>query len=163
MTGGGSHRLVRVTFDDRDIFLDTGSGWPTCFTIEKDFNETNHKVAGVNFQVVNKGGHILVRRHNGDRWLDMNRIFLAKQDEATILNKFDRRYKQRLPFNDELRLSWLEEKRFFRLVNNILSVFESGMQEKRIKLTPEEILRRIEKTTFPGLIPDLSEYLEKNT
>jgi arylamine N-acetyltransferase len=163
MTGEVTHRLVNVIIGNQNIFLDTGSGWPTRFIIEQNLNESNHEIAGVNFQVTSQEKHILVRRHNGTRWLDMNRIYVAKQDEESILDKFNGRYKQTLPFSDELRLSWLEGQKFFRLSNDKLFVFESGKAVNQIKLAPVEILRRIEKTTFPGLIADLSKYLEENT
>jgi len=160
MTGEVTHRLVSVIIEDRIIYLDTGSGWPTGFIIDPKSSELQHQTAGVNFQLINNADHVLVRRFDGARWLDMNRIFLAKQDEDTILDKFKERYKQTLPFSSELRLSWLEGESFFRIANDTLSIFGRGVEE-RITLTPIEILKRVEKTLFSELIPDLSRYLER--
>ncbi|MEY8243319.1 MAG: arylamine N-acetyltransferase [Gammaproteobacteria bacterium] len=161
ITGEMTHRLVKVEVDGSNIFLDTGTGWPTCYVIALDACEQSYEIAGVKFQIVPQKRHILVRRYNGDKWLDMNRIPVEEQDETGILGRFNGRYKQKLPFSNELRLCWLDGQKFYRIAGNQLLTYELGKCVEQNNITPLEILRRIEKTVFPELIPDLEKYLEK--
>lgn len=160
MTGKLTHRLVKVTFQDKDYFVDTGTGFPTCYVAEPNSHTRNYDIAGVFFQVVSQKKIILIRRHNGEKWLNMSRISVEEQDEEAILRKFNKRYSENLPFSNELRMCWLEGKCFYRVVGMKLSVYESGRAVIQNSLSSFDLLRRIERTAFPELVINLQSYLE---
>lgn len=163
MTGQKTHRLVRVEVDGANVYLDTGSGWPTSYVIGLEASTQSYEIAGVKFKIVPHGNHILVQRFNGHNWLDMNRISIEAQEETAILGKFDDRYNQKLPFNNELRLCWLDGRKFNRIAGDQLFTYETGKGVVQISISPLEMLRCIEKTVFPGLIPDLQIYVERSS
>lgn len=163
MTGQKTHRLVRVEVDGTNVYLDTGSGWPTNYVMGLDSSTQSYEIAGIKFKITPYGNYILVQRFNGRNWLDMNRISVEEQEERTILGKFDDRYNQNLPFNNELRLCWLDGRKFNRIAGDQLFTYEAGKGVVQISISPLEMLRCIEKTVFPELIPDLQIYVERSS
>lgn len=161
MTEEKTHRLVRVDVEGDVIYLDTGTGWPTGYVISLDDTEKNHEIAGIKFKSSLHERHVLVQRYNGHSWLNMNRISIEEQDEVAILDKFNDRYSKDLPFSNELRLCWFDGQKFNRIAGNQLSIYGEGKHVEHINMTPAEILKTIEKTTFSELMPDLEKYAEK--
>ncbi|WP_461534729.1 arylamine N-acetyltransferase [Spongorhabdus nitratireducens] len=164
MTGELTHRLVRVDYQGSALFVDAGSGWPTVYVARpaamNQEHQVLHKVAGIVFQIMADSEHILIKRHDGTQWRDMNRISLAEQDELDILAKYDSRYASPLPFSKELRLCWLENARFYRVAGNHIFVFETGKRTKCCAVSPQELIRQVSKTKFMRLVPDLERHFE---
>ena len=91
----------------------------------------------------------------------MNRISVEEQNETEILARFNDRYKQKLPFSNELRLCWLKDHKFYRIAGKQFLTYEFGMCVRKNNITPLEVLRLVEKTRFAELIPDLRNYFEQ--
>lgn len=161
LTGEKTHRLVRVELEENIIFMDTGTGWPTCYLMPIEAIERSHEVAGIKFKIVPQERQILIQRHNGSGWLNMNCISIEEQDESAILDRYDIRYKQNLPFSDELRLSWLDGLKFNRIVGNHHFIYEANKDLKHFEVNSIELIRLVEKTVFPELTLELEKYLEQ--
>lgn len=160
LTGEKSHRLVRVDVEGNTIFLDTGTGWPTAYAIRLERVVRSYKLADIQFKVIPYKKHILIQRFNGNHWQNMNRIPIEKQEESIILDKFNNRYTQELPFSNELRLCWLEGRMFNRIVGNQFYTYEHAECVKQVTVTPVHILKRVEKTVFPELVDDLELFMK---
>ena len=159
LTGDKTHRLVRVDFENEVSFIDTGTGWPTVYQANTCGNEHEYIIAGIRFRIIDEQDKLLLQRYDGQKWLNMNRISLAPQNEEHILAKFPNRYLQQLPYSGDLRLSWLDNQKFHRIAGFNLSLFESGKSCRKQNLTQEELLNYVHDY-FPELTIDLKMYLE---
>jgi len=159
LTGSKSHRLVRVEFEGKVYFLDSGSGWPTIYVAQSEGEVQEYVTAGIRFQLITELDNLLIKRHDGLKWRDMNRISLAPQNQRDILDKYSTRYNQSLPYSNELRFCWLHNNRFHRIAGFNLSLFESGKQLQESTLTLTELSDYV-YGYFPELIPDLNLYLK---
>jgi len=159
LTGDKSHRLVRVVFRNEVFFLDTGSGWPTLYQARLSDVEHENTTAGIHFRILREQGDLLIKRYDGLKWRDMNRISVAKQNEESILAKFPNRYLKPLPYSNELRLSWLQNEQFHRVSGFNLALYQSGKPCQECRLTPSELISYVH-AHFPELTPDLSMYLK---
>jgi arylamine N-acetyltransferase len=159
MTGDKTHRLVRVDIKNEVSFLDTGTGWPTVY--QANVGEVGHQVitAGIRFRIIGELDKLLVQRHDGRKWRNMNRISLAAQNEELILAKLPNRYYQPLPYSNELRFCWLHNHKFHRISGFKLSLYEPGGNCQEKNLTPTELLGYVHDF-FPELTVDLKVYLE---
>jgi arylamine N-acetyltransferase len=159
MTGDKTHRLVRVDIKNEVSFLDTGTGWPTVY--QANVGGVGHQfiTAGIRFRIIGELGKLLVQRHDGRKWRNMNRISLAPQNEELILAKLPNRYLQALPYSNELRFCWLHNHKFYRISGFNLSLYEPGGISEEKNLTPTELLGYV-YDFFPELTVDLKVYLE---
>jgi len=161
ITGELCHRIVKVNISGECYFLDTGSGLPTAYVIRTIASAPiqHHSIAGVKFKIITNTDNILIKRQSDKGWLDMNKIPLTVQDEPTILTKFSDRYRQELPFKNELRICWLDGDIFFRIEGLQLSIFSPN---KAPLITPvnKDGIQHIVATNFPELEPALAQYLE---
>jgi len=159
LTGEKSHRLVRVEFNKKVCVLDSGSGWPTVYMGQEKESIQEYVTAGIRFKVITELDNLLIKRHDGRQWRDMNRISLPPQNQRDILDKFNNRYSQPLPYSNELRFCWLHDNRFHRIAGFNLSLYESGKHRQERTLTPTELSDYVH-CYFPELTPDLNLYLE---
>lgn len=159
MTGDKTHRLVRVISKNEVSFLDTGTGWPTVYQVNVDKIEHEYSIAGIRFRIIDELDKLLLQRYDGQQWRNMNRISLAPQNEELILAKLPNRYLQALPYNDELRICWLNNHKFHRIAGFNLSIYESGKNCQEQSLTQAELLNYVHDY-FPELTLDLKMYLE---
>jgi len=159
MTGLNTHRLIRVESSDKVSFLDSGTGWPTIYQAHTCDIYREYTSAGIRFRIVKESNKLLVKRHDGRQWRDMNRIPLVAQNEEIILSKYPNRYLQQLPYSQELRFCWLMNEKFYRITGFCLAVYETGKNTQKYSLTPIELLSFVQ-SSFPELISDLKIYLE---
>lgn len=159
LTGNLSHRLVRIETAGEVSFLDTGTGWPTVYEASLGQKLEEFEIASMRFRVISESNSVLVKRHDGLVWRDMNRIPLNLQNEESILKKFQERYRQPLPYSNELRISWLKGCRFYRISGANLTLFETGKAPQKSQLNSSELVNCV-GSDFPEMIPDLTDYLK---
>lgn len=160
LTGDKSHRLVKVEQDKVISFLDAGSGWPTLYQAHSGLKQYLTEVAGIRFRLTNKSNNLLIERFDKQSWREMNLISMVPQQEEAIMAKYENRYLQPLPYDNELRFCWLEEQKFHRITGSTLSVFESNQRTKQVILSSTDIVKHV-YNFFPDLVSDLSLYLER--
>ncbi|MCK5855214.1 MAG: arylamine N-acetyltransferase [Sulfurovaceae bacterium] len=157
LTGKKCHNLVRVEYQNSSFFLDAGSGWVTKFVSSPLLPVKKYKVAGVQFEVKPEKEWILIRRYNGKKWIDMNKIDLKQQNEQQILKKFDQRYNIVLPFQNELRFCWLDKVIFYRITGTTLSIYKKGEKAIKKSISKQQVIDLV-KSYFPLLTKDLEIY-----
>ena len=127
ITGQLTHRLVKVCHGETNLFVDTGTGWPTCYAVRSNTTEQQfHHAAGVQFRITPQYQKMLIQRFTGSHWQDMNIIPVENQDEEQILTRFKARYSADLPFSNDLRFCWLDHDHFFRIVGDQLFIYREG-------------------------------------
>ena len=157
LTGQKCHALVRVEYKNSSFFLDAGSGWVTPFVSSPVLPTKKYKVAGIQFEVKPEKKWLLIRRYNGKKWVNMNKIDLKPQNEKKILSHFDQRYNLILPFQDELRFCWLDKTIFYRITGTTLSIYKMGEKVIKKSISKQQIINLV-KPYFPLLIKDLNVY-----
>ena len=134
------HRMLSVIINDKNYFIDIGSGWPT-LKIFPGFKPIEYSVYGMSFKTEISKTEIIIYHKTKEFYKQMIVIPRESKSESEILIDIKNRYKDTsiYPFYNSLRFSIVKGDSLYFIKGNMMRIFNRNRLTEKI-LDSDEVI-----------------------